>query len=570
MTINIYGIDNLNKSGMEVRYFNSNLGEWMFRNLAFPELSDNTEEYFNEFYPGKEELKRSVLEKKAVLKNQLNYLVDDLNLSDVVAIGFSSKFQQQIPSIALSRIIKERNPETVIFMGGPNCEHPAGEALSKHIDCIDYIFNGRRCTIGICELVKNLLAGTPENIERIPGVFSLRGYKDGSNVNFCSANMVNKLGIEDDINDVIYPDYNAYLDSKDEYFSQHLQPVLFFETSRGCSWGEKNKCNFCGIDGYNSKHRKMSIQNAKRYLSEVLKYSDRCRYFVATDSCLPREYIQEVFKTLSVPDHVLILYEARVDMTENELQILSKARIKLLIAGIESLSTKVLRLLDKGCDAFQNIKFLKNCRLHGIAVNWNILTAIPGEKKGELKLYSHLIPKIRHLYPPTGIWDISFQGPSRYVEDPKRYGIELEPYIRSGRYLYPYDDQVLGKLSYFHMPVKSDNTSSQRIWDQRISTKIWEWKKSWFQEFDDLPNLYLDDGNVFDTRGKKIVTPLSDAEVYTLSLLSDPMTPDQLADKLSSDADKYLQKFNDHGWLFYEDNNYLSLVLPYRPVAQYS
>lgn len=55
---------NLNKSGMEVRYFNLNIGECMFRNLAFPESSDNTEEYFNEFYPGQEDLKRTVLKIK--------------------------------------------------------------------------------------------------------------------------------------------------------------------------------------------------------------------------------------------------------------------------------------------------------------------------------------------------------------------------------------------------------------------------------------------------------------------------------------------------------------------------
>ena len=73
-----------------------------------------------------------------------------------------------------------------------------------------------------------------------------------------------------------------------------------------------------------------------------------------------REDIQGVFKTLSVPDHVLILYETRVDLTESELQILYKARIKLLIAAIESLSTKILSLLDKGWGAFQIMQFLKN------------------------------------------------------------------------------------------------------------------------------------------------------------------------------------------------------------------
>lgn len=119
-----------------------------------------------------------------------------LNLLDVTVIGYSPKFQQQFPSIALSRIIKDRNPEIVIFMGRPNCEHPEGEALCKHIDCIDSIFNGRRSTIGICELVKICLQA----------------------------------------------------------------------------------------------RRKMSVQNVKRYLSEILKNSNRCSYFATNDSCLSRGY----------------------------------------------------------------------------------------------------------------------------------------------------------------------------------------------------------------------------------------------------------------------------------------
>ena len=61
-----------------------------------------------------------------------------------------------------------------------------------------------------------------------------------------------------------YPDF-------DDYFARHaaspleeeIEALLFFETSRGCWWGEKHHCKFCGLNGsrlaYRSKYPRRAV-----------------------------------------------------------------------------------------------------------------------------------------------------------------------------------------------------------------------------------------------------------------------------------------------------------------------
>ena len=51
--------------------------------------------------------------------------------------------------------------------------------------------------------------------------------------------------------------------------------------------------------------------------------------------------------------------------------------------GIESLSTPILRLMDKGVTALQNIRLLKLCSEFGIQPLWNIMYGFPGEPPDE-------------------------------------------------------------------------------------------------------------------------------------------------------------------------------------------
>ena len=82
------------------------------------------------------------------------------------------------------------------------------------------------------------------------------------------------------------------------------------------------------------------------YLNTMFaRYSDRCKYFIAVDSCLAPRYLDTVFPYVTIPSHVSILYDVRVTLTRDQLRRLASYRIHLLLAGIESFSSDALALL---------------------------------------------------------------------------------------------------------------------------------------------------------------------------------------------------------------------------------
>ena len=54
----------------------------------------------------------------------------------------------------------------------------------------------------------------------------------------------------DDLDALPVPDYSDYFRDLDASgVSADVLPVLLFETARGCWWGAKSHCTFCGLNG---------------------------------------------------------------------------------------------------------------------------------------------------------------------------------------------------------------------------------------------------------------------------------------------------------------------------------
>ncbi len=56
-------------------------------------------------------------------------------------------FDQQLASLAMAQLLKEKNPEIITLMGGCSCEYPAGQEISKHCKSIDYVFPDRHIKV---------------------------------------------------------------------------------------------------------------------------------------------------------------------------------------------------------------------------------------------------------------------------------------------------------------------------------------------------------------------------------------------------------------------------------------
>src|SRR5262245_9973004 len=158
-----------------LNHHNAGLGDWIFRQVAFPFTEDNTEEYFARYYPFQtsevEALKNTIHEKRAGLEDFIDDLIDRDHLDEANIVGLTSMFMQSVACFAMARKLKERNPQMLAVMGGANCESPMGQEIVRQVEPIDYVFSGPGLK-SFTAFVRACLAGEKEECERLDGVFS--------------------------------------------------------------------------------------------------------------------------------------------------------------------------------------------------------------------------------------------------------------------------------------------------------------------------------------------------------------------------------------------------------------
>ena len=551
---------------------NSGLGDWFFRQSAFVDLPDNAETYFQRYFPYHTEqfakIKGLLMNKRQGLDDYLDELIDRHQLNDANIVGFTSMFSQNVASFALARRIKRRNPNVIVIVGGANCETPMGQELVTHIEQVDYVFSGPALK-SFPEFVGFCLDGEMDKCATIKGVFAKRR----STLPLAQA----AIGEELDINVPVALDYDQFLSGVEKNFPDgKVKPVLMFETSRGCWWGERAHCTFCGLNGLTMNYRAMKPENAIALISSLFRYASTCSSLESVDNILPKSYLTDVFPYLATPSNMILFYEVKADLNEEEVQTLAKARVKWIQPGIEALATSTLKLMKKGTTSFQNIMLLKNCRLYDIFPAWNLLIGFPGEEEEVYRRYVEHIPLLTHLPPPSGAYPVRFDRYSPYFMQARQYELDLHP-MDYYQLIYPFGEASLANLAYYFTDrnYRAPYLKSMSKWVSKIREKVDLWLAQWnVQSLELRPQLYLKENGasaiVYDSRsGKPVEHKISDVTRQVLELLNKPKRIGNLASSLSHIADfepaQEIADLKQKGWVFQEHDRYLSLVLPKAP-----
>lgn len=569
------------------------LGEWFFRRAAFPQVADNAAEYFSRYYlvPDKrtEVIKHALLRKREGTEAFLDSLIDRYRLDQADLVGFTSMFSQNLACFAMAGRLKERNPAIVTVMGGANCLSPMGQAIVKQMPQIDFVFSGAALK-SFPEFVQKRSEQRFEDCQRIPGVFSKtiapavrRGPTPEPDALAAGADPRQSkcVGEDLDINANLRLDYRPYLDAFESNFSgEKMKPMLLFETSRGCWWGERCQCGFCGLDESTLRHRAMSPDNAIAQIQSMFQYSPRFSYLSCVDDVMPKRYFQEVLPHLNPPAETTIFYEVKVPLREEEMQALSRAGIRVIQPGIEALATSTLRLMRKGTTAFQNLRLLKSCLQYNVYPLWNLLVGFPGEAEAVYEKYARDLPLLVHLPPPTGVHTIRVDRYSPIFNQAGRYGFDLHP---SDFYemVYPFPEEVLEQLAYFFVDHNYDAPHLVAVckWIDRLRAAWGRWWGCWYgDEQASPPKLFLKPGGaggiVFDSRsGEAVDSPVDLATRQVLDSLNTPKRMAELAQASGLSQDELARIFGllcERGWVFEEDGQFLSLVLPREPPAMNS
>jgi ribosomal peptide maturation radical SAM protein 1 len=452
------------------------LGEWLFSTAAFGDAAPDPDGHlvavfaddFGYLDRSPERIRRRLLETRDQdVPAYLAAMLDAFPWHEVGVVGFTSTFQQNTASFALARRLKQRYPAIVTVFGGANFDGEMGPELVRTVDCVDYAVIGEG-DVAFPLLLSALTAG--EDAAAVPGVASRQG---GQVVITPPDPPVRRL-------DGPPPDYDEYFDRAEELSllprTGHGEVWIPFESARGCWWGAKHHCTFCGLNGTTMQFR---AKPAERVLDELSQHARRYRSFrfQAVDNILDMGYLTTVLPELvaSGADYE-IFYEVKANLTRAQLRLMAQSGVGHIQPGVESLSSHVLQLMRKGVRAAQNVNLLRWAHYYRIDVGWNILWGFPDETEADYTEQVAAIPYLWHLPPPANVTRVWMERFSPLYTDADALPIHKRGPEASYRYVYP-DTIDLDRAAYF-FDYELDEPLPDGI-ERDLIRAVDQWRTAW-------------------------------------------------------------------------------------------
>lgn len=400
------------------------VGEWLFAADVFGDQLPPAADYVGQLLARyTSDVQRTALvTARAGVGGYLDAAAETIAAHRPRVVGFTSTFHQTCSSLAVTRRLKARPDPPVIVFGGANCEGEMGAELLRAFPWIDYVCSGE-ADESFVPLLRRILDGAAP----------VRQVIEGAPV--------------EDLDNLPYPDF-------DDYFAQPAAVgdsprQLAVETARGCWWGAKRHCTFCGLNGATMAYRSKSPDRAYEEITGL------CRTYGATtvscvDNILDPAYIDTLFPRLEAdPTDFNLFYEVKSNLHYDQLVRLRAAGVRHVQPGIESFSDDALRRMRKGVTGFQNLQFLRWCDELGVDCSWNILAGFPGEDPAEYEWISGMAPYVAHLKPPLSCSPIRLDRFSPLFVNAAESGLCRVRPARAYYYVYPLNRRQLSELAYF-------------------------------------------------------------------------------------------------------------------------
>jgi ribosomal peptide maturation radical SAM protein 1 len=221
------------------------------------------------------------------------------------------------------------------------------------------------------------------------------------------------------------------------------------ETSRGCWWGVKHHCTFCGLNGDTMTFRSKTPQRA---FDEIAYLARRhgLHKVGCVDNILDLRYLDTLFPLLADSGLELeLFYEVKANLRHDQLVKLHRGGIRQIQPGIESFSNRILKLMDKGVSGLQNIQLMRWCEELGIDCAYNILAGFPGEPEDEYARMAEIVPLLVHLDPPMSTARLRLDRFSPFHARAEEHGFRRMRPARAYFHVFPLGRRQHNRLAYF-------------------------------------------------------------------------------------------------------------------------
>ncbi|MCI0485939.1 MAG: RiPP maturation radical SAM C-methyltransferase [Blastocatellia bacterium] len=544
----------------------SMVGEWIWTGTAFgDEVESDDREYFETY----ERVFRAICERadctiddirrirSEAAPSFIDFCVDSIDWSRFGLIGFSVVFQQLLASASLAKALKKRYPDIPIICGGAGFEDDIADEVMRNCPQVDYLHCGD-AELSFPDMVRRLYKG--ESLSGLRGIMR----RDNGEVIF-----EGRAPNFSDMNSTPVPDFDEYFyarkESRYENYEGARETLLPIETARGCWWGMKNHCTFCGLNRSGMEFRAKDAANVIEQL-EALSRRYGIFHFNAIDNILAPEYATDLFGRLAEANTDLrIHYEVRPSISRSQLRDMRKGGLFSVQPGVESLSTNILKIMRKHTTGMRNLELIKWCTYYGIHNFYNILVRFPGETVEDYRLQCEVISKIAHLQPPYAIVKARADRGSPMFFEPEAQSISRLRPAACYQYIFPKDRFNLERVSYY-FDHEMGNTVADGQYDE-IFTLVAYWQESWkrprvpFLRYrKSWSQIVIDDGRSRPTRR---FTYCDDAAAL-YEYCADARTRSDITAHFDNEAEveDALNDFLEKNLIIFLDGRYLSLALP--------
>ncbi len=326
-------------------------------------------------------------------------IIKELNVEVLgVSMIFTGAYQT---SLEIIKTLKQIKPSITSIIGGNTATFLVNELAG--VPFIDYVVRGEG-DISFPRLINALSNGT--ETANIPG---LSFYKDGTIVHNPTAPLVENL------DSLPYP-------------ARELLPLKYkypraILSSRGCAYN----CIYCSSSAFWQKtFRIRSIDNIINEI-KLLNEQEELQYFSFADDCLT--LIPDRAREIATRIHALNLdctwgCTGRIEtMSETLIKDLSDSGCKGIFFGVESGSSRVLKLLKRRYSPNDVYTLYRLCLKHGITPYFSFIIGLPFEEKGDLDQTFNLIQKLQGV--ENGIHILTPLPGTPIFKEANKYGIKM-------------------------------------------------------------------------------------------------------------------------------------------------
>ena len=414
------------------------VGEWFFADAVFGDAIPDERDYLTKVLarvcPPHDQLFEDIVRARKLREPFLRECEARILACRPRVVGLTTTFHQTCACLAVAQRLKASPHPPLVVFGGANCEGDMGRQMIASFPWIDYVCLGE-ADLSFPDLLEDVLrkrgASTPAGV--------LKRGEANEPVGLPPPAVIDSLPLPD------YADYFAQ--ARQSPLLSELRKGIPVETSRGCWWGAKQRCNFCGLNGNSLSFRSKSPMRAFSEMTYLARTWNSTR-IESTDNMLDLGYIRTLFPMLKGRG-LDLFYEVKANLRYDQLTALHAAGVRGIQPGIESLSDEVLGLMHKGTTAAQNLQLLRWCEELGIEAAWNMLGGIPGEPPSEYERMREMVPLLVHLAPPVTCVPIRLDRFSPFFQRPEEFGFTRVRPAFAYFYVFPLGRRELFRLGYF-------------------------------------------------------------------------------------------------------------------------